>query len=62
MDFIIKLPESEGKDMITIIMDRFTKYVYLESSNKIIDAADMIYLLLKTMIANHRVPEKITSN
>lgn len=55
----MKLLKLEGKDMITIITDRFTKYVHPEPSNKI---ADIAYLLLKTMVENHGVPEKITSD
>jgi hypothetical protein len=29
MDFIIKLPISEGNNIIIVVVDRLTKYVYI---------------------------------
>jgi hypothetical protein len=68
LDFITKLPLS--KDLMTkvkynsilVITDRLTKYTYfinyLESSN----AEDLAYTFLRTIFANHGMPETIISN
>jgi hypothetical protein len=38
MDFITKLPISEGHDMIMVIVDRLTKYAYIIPTTETIDA------------------------
>lgn len=68
LDFIVKLPKSQepltkvAYDSILVIVDRFTKYSYflpyLESST----AEDLSYTFLRTIVANHGVPEQLVSD
>jgi hypothetical protein len=38
MDFITKLPISEGNDMIIVVVDRLTKYAYIILTTETINA------------------------
>lgn len=62
IDFITKLPKSEGSDMITVITDRLTKYVHLVPSTEKMDSVGMAYMFLKEVITNHGMPRYITSD
>lgn len=62
MDFITKLPESDGCDMVMVIVDRLTKYAYMIATTETIDANRMANLLLRYVFANHGTPDKITSD
>jgi transposase InsO family protein len=62
MDFITKLPISEGNDMIMVVVDRLTKYAYMIPTTETIDARKMANLLLRHVFANHGTPDKITSD
>jgi transposase InsO family protein len=62
MDFITKLPVSEGNDMIMVVVDRLTKYAYMIPTTERIDARTMATLLLRHVFANHGTPSKITSD
>ena len=62
MDFITKLPVSEGNDMIMVVEDRLTKYAYIIPTTERIDARTMATLLLRHVFANHGTPSKITSD
>ena len=62
MDFITKLPVSEGNDMIMVVVDRLTKYAYMIPTTERIDARAMANLLLRYVFANHGTPSKITSD
>jgi transposase InsO family protein len=62
MDFITKLPESEGHDMIMVVVDRLTKYAYMIPTTERISANQMANLLLRYVFANHGTPSKITSD
>jgi hypothetical protein len=68
LDFITKLPKSKepltgiSYDSILVIVDRLTKYVhlvpYLESST----AEDLAYSFIKTIFAQHGMPDEIISD
>jgi transposase InsO family protein len=62
MDFITKLPVSEGHDMIMVIVDRLTKYAYMIPTTETIDAGQMANIVLRHVVANHGMPSRITSD
>ena len=62
IDFIMQLPESEGYDSIQVITDQLMKYVNLMPVKGTMTAKEMAHQLLRKVIANHRMPEKITSD
>jgi hypothetical protein len=68
MDFITKLSLSKDLiikvkyDSILIIMDRLTKYVYLLSYIKALNAIDLTYIFLHHIIIDHRTLELIIFN
>ena len=62
IDFITQLPESEGYDSIQVITDQLMKYINLTPVKGTMTAEEMAHQLLKKVITNHRMPEKITSD
>ena len=68
MDFIVKLPTSKEPgtgqvcDSILVIVDRLTKYAYFIPTRESIQAQDMAYLVLRTLLANHQMPREIVSD
>ena len=68
MDFIVKLPTSKEPgtgqvcDSILVIVDRLTKYAYFIPTRESIQAQDMAYLVLRTLLANHQTPREIVSD
>ena len=68
LDFIVKLPISKEKltgaryDSILIIMDRLTKYAYFLPYKEASNTDDLAYILLRTVVANHQMPESIISD
>jgi RNase H-like domain found in reverse transcriptase/Reverse transcriptase (RNA-dependent DNA polymerase)/Integrase zinc binding domain/Chromo (CHRromatin Organisation MOdifier) domain/Aspartyl protease len=68
MDFIVKLPESKEKvtratfDSILVITDRLTKYAMFIPYKEASDATDLAYTFLRRVVADHGMPEEITSD
>ena len=62
IDFVTKLLISEGNNMIMVVVDRLTKYIYMIPITEKIDAKAIVNLLLKNIFANHGTPSKITSD
>ena len=62
IDFITQLPESEGFNSIQVITDQLTKYVDLTPVKRTMTAEEMAHQLLRKVIANHGMPEMITSD
>ena len=68
MDFIVKLPTSKEPgtgqvcDSILVIVDRLTKYAHFIPTKESIQAQDMAYLVLRTLLANHQMPREIVSD
>ena len=68
MDFIVKLPLS--KDTITdikynsilVVVDRLTKYAHFIPWKKKGNAEDLPKVILKEIIANHKIPQSIISD
>jgi transposase InsO family protein len=62
IDFIVKLPISNGFDTITVITDRLTKYIHLIPTKETMNAPQLAHLLLTHIITNHGMPKYITSD
>ena len=61
MDFIVKLPVSEGFDSFLVVVDRFSKMVHLIPCSEKIDASQMATLLIKNVFKYHGLPMDIIS-
>ena len=62
MDFIVKLPCSNGFDSILVIVDRFSKMCHLIPCNESIDACETATLMLKHVVKHHGLPDDIVSD
>ena len=68
MDFIVKLPLSKDTitnikyDSILVVVDRLTKYTHFIPWKKKGNAGDLAKVILKEIIANHRIPQSIIFN
>ena len=68
MDFIVKLPKSEDINIrvkynnILVIVDKFTKYIYLILCKKEFTAKQTTYIILNRVIRYHGIPKSITSD
>jgi RNase H-like domain found in reverse transcriptase/Reverse transcriptase (RNA-dependent DNA polymerase)/Integrase zinc binding domain/Retroviral aspartyl protease/Integrase core domain/Retrotransposon gag protein/Chromo (CHRromatin Organisation MOdifier) domain len=62
MDFICGLPKSEGKDVILVVVDRFTKYCHLITLSHPFKAADVSQKFLDSIYKLHGLPSKIITD
>jgi hypothetical protein len=62
MDFIIKLPVSEGFDSIMVVMDRLTKQAHFVPCREDMDAEEMASLYLANIFKLHGLPDNIVSD
>jgi hypothetical protein len=68
MDFIVKLLLSadpvtkESYDGIIVVTDRFTKFRQFIPYYKTWTVTDLVYVFIKHMVANHRMPEQLVSD
>ena len=68
MDFIVKLPLSKNTitdikyDNILVVVDRLTKYAHFIPWKEKGNAEDLAKVILKEIIANHRIPQSIISD
>ena len=63
MDFITNLPQSEGFDLIMVVVDHgSTKGVILEPCNKTIDATGTATILLNSVYRRYGLPDKSISD
>ena len=68
MNFIVKLPLSKNTitdikyNSILVVVDRLTKYAHFIPWKKKGNAKDLAKMILKEIIANHRIPQSIISN
>jgi len=68
LDFITELPLSTDPTIgieyyvILVITDRLTKYAYFLPWRTTATAEDVAYELIRTIIANHGIPDEIISN
>ena len=59
MDLIGPLPESQGKDAILVVVDRFSKQLHAIPTFTMLNAEDMARLLRDHIFRLHGVPKKI---
>ena len=62
LDFIVKLPISNGYDSILVVVDRFSKMCHLIPCNESIDAPQTAELLLKNVFKHHGLPMDMVSD
>ena len=68
MDFVVKLPLSTEEwtgrqyDSILVVTDRLSKYAYMIPYREASTAEDLSQVLLRTVIANHGMPDEIISD
>ena len=62
MDFITDLPESDGYDMIHIVIDRLTKMSYFISCKKDLDARQFTSLFMQHIVRLHGIPRDIITD
>jgi Integrase zinc binding domain/Integrase core domain/Chromo (CHRromatin Organisation MOdifier) domain len=62
MDFICGLPKSGGKDVILVIIDKFTKYCHLITLSHPFKAIDVAHSFLETIYRLHGLPGKIITD
>jgi Integrase zinc binding domain/Integrase core domain len=62
MDFIEKLPKSEGKDTILVVVDKLTKYAYFLPLAHPFSAPQVVKLFINNVHKLHEVPKYIVSD
>ena len=63
MDFIVKLPESQGHDAIFVVVDRLTKYKhFIPCKEKHTGAEHVAHMYIDRVWKHHGLPERIVSD
>ena len=62
VDFIVELPESNGKDAIMVVVDSVTKRSHFISTVTTLSAAGTAQLYLHHIWKHHRLPKKVVSD
>lgn len=62
IDFITKLLESNGYNIIIVVVKRLTKYSYMILTTEKILAREIASILLRVVFTNYRISKKITSD
>lgn len=62
MDFIVKLPNSQGYDSILCVVDRFTKMAHFIPCLETIDSVNLANLFVIHIFKHHGLPESIISD
>ena len=62
VDFITQLPPSQGYNVITVYTEQLTKYIHIKPSKGTMTAEEMAQQFLKTIVSNHGIPKRITSD
>jgi transposase InsO family protein len=62
MDFVEGLPKSQGKDVILVVVDRFTKYAHFISLNHPYTAQDVVTVFLDNVFKLHGLPRVILTD
>ena len=62
MDFIIRLPKSEGYGLIILVVDKFSKYATFIMAPKDYTVEEMTRLFLKHMVKYRGLPKYIIND
>lgn len=62
MDFIEGLPKSNGKDVILVVVDRFTKYAHFLTLSQPFSVNDVIPLMTEHVFKLHGPPTVMVTN
>jgi hypothetical protein len=62
MDFIEKLPKSEGYDTIMVVVDRFSKYAHFMPLKHPFSAPSVAQIFLDQVVKLHGLPKSIVSD
>jgi RNase H-like domain found in reverse transcriptase/Reverse transcriptase (RNA-dependent DNA polymerase)/Integrase zinc binding domain/Ty3 transposon capsid-like protein/Chromo (CHRromatin Organisation MOdifier) domain len=62
MDFIVKLPNSDGFDSILCVIDRLTKMAHFVPCNETIASSGLALLFLENIFKLHGLPDDIVSD
>jgi hypothetical protein len=62
MDFIEKLPKSEGYDTIMVVVDKFSKYAHFFPLKHPFSAQVVAQVILDNVVKLHGVPQSIVSD
>ena len=62
MDFITGLPNSEGKSVIMVVVDRFTKYAHFSALSHPFKASKIATTFMDTIQKLHGYPRVIVSD
>lgn len=62
MDFVVKLPASQGHDSVFVVVDRLTKMAHFIPCKESMDAAEFAQLFITHVFKNHGFPDDIVSD
>nr|GEV85794.1 reverse transcriptase [Tanacetum cinerariifolium] len=62
MDFIDKLPLSHGKSVITVVVDRLSKYAYFIALSHLFSATQVAQVFMDNVYKLHGLPDSIVSH
>ena len=62
MDFMGPLPQSQGNDYLSVIIDQLTSQVHLVPTTMQVTAKEVVWLFLKEVVRLHGVPKSIVSD
>lgn len=62
MDFIPKLPMSEGYDNILVVVDKLTKYALSIPTTITMNKEETACLFFKHMITQFRIPQQVITD
>ena len=62
VDFVVELPESQGHDMIMVVVDSICKCIHVVPTYTIVTASGAARLFLHHIWKAHRLPKNVVSN
>jgi hypothetical protein len=62
VDFIVKLPQAHGYDVIMVVIDSVTKDMHFTSTHTNINVEEVVRLYLKEVWKHHGLPRAVLSD